>query len=136
MAPRLNRALAGAGIYASRLETGTTLEGLFLELTGSAPGRDRCGNARGRRDVRTGGDRVAVMRLLVANLRKLVRRPASWVTLVLLLALLALIFVALIAAARTSPEPEAALGARLFVTFPGAYELVLTMILASAGCSP
>jgi ABC-type multidrug transport system ATPase subunit len=33
----VNRALAGAGIYASRLETGTTLEGLFLELTGSHP---------------------------------------------------------------------------------------------------
>jgi ABC-2 type transport system ATP-binding protein len=33
----VNRALAGAGIFASRLETGTTLEGLFLELTGSRP---------------------------------------------------------------------------------------------------
>jgi ABC-2 type transport system ATP-binding protein len=33
----VNRALAGAGIYASRLETGTTLEGLFLELTGTRP---------------------------------------------------------------------------------------------------
>ena len=36
-AAEVNRALAGAGIYASRLETGTTLEGLFLELTGSHP---------------------------------------------------------------------------------------------------
>jgi len=33
----VNRALVGAGIYAARLETGTTLEGLFLELTGSHP---------------------------------------------------------------------------------------------------
>jgi ABC-2 type transport system ATP-binding protein len=33
----INRTLAAAGIYASRLETGTTLEGLFLELTGSHP---------------------------------------------------------------------------------------------------
>jgi ABC-2 type transport system ATP-binding protein len=33
----VNRTLAAAGIYASRLETGTTLEGLFLELTGSHP---------------------------------------------------------------------------------------------------
>jgi hypothetical protein len=73
------------------------------------------------------------MRLLRANLRKLVRRPASWVTLVLLLALLALIYVALIAASRTSPDPQAALGARLFVTFPGAYELVLTLILGIGG---
>jgi ABC-2 type transport system ATP-binding protein len=36
-AAEINRALAGAGIFASRLETGTTLEGLFLELTGSHP---------------------------------------------------------------------------------------------------
>ena len=36
----VNRALAGAGIYASRLEAGTDLESLFLELTGGdvAPG--------------------------------------------------------------------------------------------------
>jgi ABC-2 type transport system ATP-binding protein len=34
----LNRALADAGIYASRIEVGTNLEELFLELTGS--GRD------------------------------------------------------------------------------------------------
>jgi ABC-type transport system involved in multi-copper enzyme maturation permease subunit len=73
------------------------------------------------------------MRLLAANLRKLVRRPASWVTLVLLLALLALILLALVAAARTSSEPQAALGARQFVTFPGAYELVLTLILGIGG---
>lgn len=73
------------------------------------------------------------MRLLRANLRKLVRRPASWVTLILLIALLALIFFALIAAARTSADPQAALGARLFVTFPGAYELVLTLILGIGG---
>jgi ABC-2 type transport system ATP-binding protein len=33
----LNRALAGAGVYASRIEGGTTLESLFLELTGSRP---------------------------------------------------------------------------------------------------
>jgi len=33
----VNRVLADVGIYASRLESGTTLEGLFLELTGSRP---------------------------------------------------------------------------------------------------
>jgi ABC-2 type transport system ATP-binding protein len=33
----LNRALAGAGIFASRIEGGTTLESLFLQLTGSHP---------------------------------------------------------------------------------------------------
>jgi ABC-2 type transport system ATP-binding protein len=36
-AAELNRALAGAGVYASRIEVGTTLESLFLELTGTAP---------------------------------------------------------------------------------------------------
>lgn len=33
----LNRVLADAGVYASRIEGGTTLESLFLELTGSRP---------------------------------------------------------------------------------------------------
>ena len=36
-AAELNRALAGTGVYASRIEVGTTLESLFLEVTGSAP---------------------------------------------------------------------------------------------------
>ena len=113
VAAELNRALAGAGIYASRIETGTTLEGA-VPRAHRAPHPD-VGDAAppgGRRGVRTAGDRVAVMRLLVANLRKLVRRPAIWVTLVLLLALLALIFVALIAAAgpRRSPRRPSAPG--------------------------
>ncbi len=34
----LNRALASAGIYAARIEAGTTLETLFLELTSGRPG--------------------------------------------------------------------------------------------------
>jgi ABC-2 type transport system ATP-binding protein len=33
----LNRALAGAGVFAARIEGGTTLESLFLDLTGSRP---------------------------------------------------------------------------------------------------
>jgi ABC-2 type transport system ATP-binding protein len=36
-AGELNRALAGADVYASRIEAGTNLEALFLELTGSGP---------------------------------------------------------------------------------------------------
>ena len=43
-AAALNQALAGAGIYASRVEAGTTLEGLFLELTGSTPDVGRPGD--------------------------------------------------------------------------------------------
>ncbi len=36
-AAELNRALANAGVYASRIEGGTTLEALFLEVTGTSP---------------------------------------------------------------------------------------------------
>ena len=36
-AAELNRALAGAGVYAARIEAGTTLESLFLEVTGTTP---------------------------------------------------------------------------------------------------
>jgi len=36
-AAEVNRALAGAGIYASGLESGSDLESLFLELTSAAP---------------------------------------------------------------------------------------------------
>jgi hypothetical protein len=36
-AAELNRALAGVGVFASRIEVGTTLEALFLEVTGSSP---------------------------------------------------------------------------------------------------
>ena len=40
-AAEVNRALATAGIYASRLETGSDLESLFLELTADAQERRR-----------------------------------------------------------------------------------------------
>jgi ABC-2 type transport system ATP-binding protein len=36
-AAELNRALAEAGVYASRIEAGSTLEDLFLSVTGSTP---------------------------------------------------------------------------------------------------
>ncbi len=36
-AAELNRALASAGVFAGRIEGGTTLESLFLELTGTTP---------------------------------------------------------------------------------------------------
>jgi ABC-type multidrug transport system ATPase subunit len=44
----LNRALAEAGVYASRIEGGTTLESLFLDLTGSGPdvGMDTDGSSQ------------------------------------------------------------------------------------------
>ena len=36
-ASELNRALASAGVYASRIDAGATLEALFLEVTGGTP---------------------------------------------------------------------------------------------------
>jgi len=73
------------------------------------------------------------MRLFRAGLRKLVRRPATWVTFLLLAGLLVLIFVAVIASAKQPQEPQAALAARTVVTFPGAYRVVLSMILGIGG---
>ncbi len=73
------------------------------------------------------------MRLFRANLRKLVRRPATYVTLLLLVGLLALILVAVVAGSRQATDPDAALAARQFVTFPDAYELVLAMVLGIGG---
>ena len=74
------------------------------------------------------------MRLFVAGLRKLVRRPATYITLGLLVGLLALIYIAVGATARQA----AAVGgdgaqALLLVTFPGAYTLLLSFILGLGG---
>jgi hypothetical protein len=73
------------------------------------------------------------MRLFRSNLRKLVRRPATWVTFLLLVALLLLIFVAIVASTAQESDPEVALAARLVVTFPEAYMVVLSMILGIGG---
>jgi len=73
------------------------------------------------------------MRLFVAGLRKLVRRPATWVTFGLLVGLLSLILIAVGATARqggTRPEAQQALA---LVTFPGAYTIVLSFILGLGG---
>jgi len=73
------------------------------------------------------------MRLLLANLRKLRRRPATWVTFLLLVGLQALVTLLIIVGSRQATEPQAALAARMFLTFPGAYELILAMILGIGG---
>jgi hypothetical protein len=71
--------------------------------------------------------------MLRSNLRKLVRRPATWVTFLLLAGLLLLIFVAIIASTQQASDPDVALAARLVVTFPEAYAVVLSMILGIGG---
>ncbi len=73
------------------------------------------------------------MRLFVAGLRKLVRRPATFITLGLLIGLLALILIAVGATARTVPAGSGGREALLLVTFPGAYVLVLSFLLGLGG---
>ncbi|HEY5520493.1 MAG TPA: hypothetical protein VIK08_07540 [Candidatus Limnocylindrales bacterium] len=74
------------------------------------------------------------MSLFVSGLRKLRRRPATWVTLGLLAGLLALVVVAVGAtsnrAGATGPERTAILS---LVTFPAAYDEMLTFILGLGG---
>jgi ABC-2 type transport system permease protein len=73
------------------------------------------------------------VRIFIAGVRKLIRRPATWVTLVLLIALLVLILLAVGASARQIPDQSDARDALLLVTFPVAYYLVLSFILGLGG---
>ena len=73
------------------------------------------------------------MRLFVAGIRKLLRRPASLITLGLLVGLLALIFLAVGATARQTPADQGGAAALLLVTFPGAYTLLISFILGLGG---
>ena len=74
------------------------------------------------------------MRLFTAGLRKLVRRPATFVTFGLLVGLLALIYLAVGASVRQQPDArDARPDALLLLTFPGAYSLVLSFILGLGG---
>ena len=73
------------------------------------------------------------MRLLRANLRKLVRRPATWVTFLLLVALVGLLYLALIASSQQAENPQAKIAAQLVVTFPGAYANAASLVLGLGG---
>ncbi|MEI7742419.1 MAG: ABC transporter permease subunit [Chloroflexota bacterium] len=73
------------------------------------------------------------MRLLWANLRKLRRRPATWVTFVLVVVLNTLITMLVVFATRQADDPQTALASRVFLTFPNAYELILQMVLGIGG---
>ncbi len=73
------------------------------------------------------------MRLFRAGLRKLVRRPASFISLGLLIGLLVLIFLAIGATARQASAAEGGEAALLLVTFPGAYALIISFLLGLGG---
>jgi ABC-2 type transport system permease protein len=73
------------------------------------------------------------VRIFVAGIRKLIRRPATYITLGLLVGLLALIYLAVGATARQAATVPDGAGALLLVTFPGAYSLLLSFILGLGG---
>ena len=73
------------------------------------------------------------MRLLVATVRKLIRRPATFITFGLLVGLMALIFLAVGATAKQQPDASAREAALLLVTFPGAYTYIISFILGLGG---
>ena len=73
------------------------------------------------------------MTLLVSTIRKLVRRPATFITFGLLVGLMALIFVAVGATAKQQTTATAQLAALSLVTFPGAYTFVISFILSLGG---
>jgi ABC-2 type transport system permease protein len=73
------------------------------------------------------------MRIFVAGLRKLVRRPATFVTLLLLIGLLILVYLAVGGTAKEAVNRPGGQNALLLLTFPGAYLLVLSFILGLGG---
>jgi len=73
------------------------------------------------------------MRLLVASLRKLIRRPATFITLGLLVGLMALIFLAVGATANQQTSAAAREASLLLVTFPGAYAFIISFIIGLGG---
>ncbi len=73
------------------------------------------------------------MRLLLATLRKLIRRPATFITFGLLVGLMALIFLAVGATAKQQPSATAREASLLLVTFPGAYTFIISFILGLGG---
>lgn len=73
------------------------------------------------------------MKLFVATLRKLIRRPATFITFGLLVGLMALIFLAVGATARQQTSAAGQQAALLLVTFPGAYAFIISFILGLGG---
>jgi ABC-2 type transport system permease protein len=73
------------------------------------------------------------MRIFTSGLRKLVGRPVSFVSVGLLVGLLGLIVIASATVAQRSEQPTAAARALAIVTFPGAYDLILSFMLGLGG---
>jgi ABC-2 type transport system permease protein len=72
------------------------------------------------------------VRVFVSGLRKLIRRPASLVSVGLLVGLLGLILIAAATVGQNGTGRSAA-NARALITFPGAYDLVLSFMFGLGG---
>ena len=73
------------------------------------------------------------MRLLRASLRKLLRRPAARITLIVLVLLLALIYVSIGVSAQASPDDDTLDGVAAIVTFPEAYGNLASILVVFVG---
>lgn len=73
------------------------------------------------------------MGLLRVTLMKLVKRPASWVVLAILLGLIVLVFLGLGASAGQSGDLEADVQVRVVLSFPNAYSTLVGIILSFGG---
>jgi len=73
------------------------------------------------------------MRLLVSGIRKLIRRPVTFVTGGILAGLAVLIIIAIGARANRAPSSPEAQAALQLITFPGAYAQILSFVLGIGG---
>jgi ABC-2 type transport system permease protein len=73
------------------------------------------------------------MRLFISTLGKLRGRLATWLTLGLLILLMALIYLAVGATAKQTLERPGGQAVLLLLTFPGAYALILSFVLGLGG---
>jgi len=74
------------------------------------------------------------MKLVGSGLRKLLQRPATWITGAIVVGLMALVFIALGATINMSTVPEVQRAAlKLLLQFPGAYTYIVSEIISTGG---
>jgi len=73
------------------------------------------------------------MRIFVAGLRKMVGRPASFVSVALLVGLLGLILLASATVGQQDDSPRGRAAAQALLTFPGAYDIILSFLFGLGG---
>jgi len=73
------------------------------------------------------------VRLLRSDLRKLRSRPVTWITLLLLVGLDALVLFSIVIGSRLSADPVTSIQMRQYLTFPGAFELTLARLVGVGG---